>query len=626
MTKTNFFKQSRLSVLITVLTTLALGCSHTQPQTISRSLAAESSEDWIEALPGDGGEFLNLVEARVMKLKTYEKANEVKLKNFSRRLAKYLAFLMSGSSEIPADGQLETAKINLARNTNIKELLSRLLSSSTQFIDCANPEDYECLERTPLLIPTSKMRVENPDDKLGDVKIINAKLDGNIEWYFTTQFLVPEAKVDFSKTLAAKLENKIRTEGISSIRMAVFGIDDIQKSMKGVYSALIEKINAGVNGQAVGVNVQAVFDQEGLPEDEKEPVVMTYYTPTNPADLSRWILKQTIGEKTNMAFQYNGGTQGLIRALAKNAEVSKNDEDAKGRIEWKDDGIMHNKFFVFDNGGQLSLWTGTANVSETCMGTERNSNMGVFIRNNEIAQTFLDEFNEMYTFQDDQGNPSPEKVRGPNGGLFRYGRFHSAKLPNTHRLFRFNNETETPDDDTDFKVYFSPTDDGEHRAIIPMLHSAKSGDILRISMFGAAGQEYVRALQLAASRDVKIELVLDSPTAFGPGSWIGSTGDATLLQKNPFNQKANIRIKTNARSWKQNHEKIGLLLRKSGTEFIAQQFIVGSQNWSSSGNDKNDENLIVIKNNKGLEIARAFDEHFTKVLWPNSRELDAERP
>ncbi len=568
-------------------------------------------EDWVAALPGNSDEYLKLVQSKIATMAKRNKVNSENPKIIASRLAKYMSFLMYGYDFKP--GATPAKKEKMATT-----LLSRLLSSSTQFIMCPDLSDYTCLEKVPAIEPSVAMRVEDPKLKLGDVQNLNADLNESLEFYFNTQIFTPERNVDLSKTLAETLAQKIKDDGKDGVYMALYGIDDIEKSMKVVYQALMDKIQSGVD-------VKAVFDQNGVTKGAPAPMLFTYVEPKDAATHARWMLNPIVSGKdngkTNMAFQYNVGTQGLIQALSKGAKV---DEDTKGRIEWPNNGIMHNKFFVFKNGDEMSVWTGTANVARTCMGTERNSNMGVYIRNTEVARAFLDEFNEMYTFQTPSPAKADDKFVGLKGDGYPMGRFHGSKTPNTHRLFHFSK------DKSDLKVYFSPTDDGEHRAILPMLHSARKGDILRISMFGGAGVEYVRAMQLAASRGATIQVIIDSPTGFGVGSWaaVPGKGDSTLREINPFDRDAKIVMKKNNRGedqmWKQNHQKIGLLLRNIGGHYRAEQLIVGSQNWSSSGNDKNDENLIALRNeNEGLRAGSAFDEHFSTFLWPRAVDLDA---
>lgn len=207
---------------------------------------------------------------------------------------------------------------------------------------------------------------------------------------------------------------------------------------------------------------------------------------------------------------------------------------------------------------------------------------------------------------------------------FPSGRFHQEKRPNTQRLFYFEK------DKTTARLYFSPTDDAEHRAILPMIHSAKAGDRLLISMFGGAGIEYVRAFQWAAARGVQIQILLDAPTGCGPGSWAGKSGDATLLTENPYMKWATqfqpIELRKNDKgpkqTWSQNHQKIGLLLRKDKNQHQAEMLIFGSQNWSNNGNDNNDENLLVLsKKNESLKIGLDFQDHFENFLWPKSLKI-----
>lgn len=525
-----------------------------------------------------------------------------------------MGFLLHNYDLIHANDPLsDTEKIRLKQKA-ITNARDRLFKASTQFILCKDLKDFACLEKTPVVEPSSASRREDAALKLGEPVVIkNSKLEDSIEWYFNENIMIPEDQVDRTKLVSNVLVDKIRNEGKDAVYTALYGMDDITEnesrkslgSMNGIYNALIDRINSGVD-------VRAVFDMKGFAANAEKPLIFSYIEPKEAAKKSRWILANAGDPKndtrTMLDFQYSEGTQGLILALAVNA---KTEEDATGRIEWKNDGIMHNKYFVFKNKNQWSVWTGTANISRTCMGTERNSNMSVFVKNNEIAQTFIDEFNEMYEFQSPMAPNNGRDLVGAKTKEFPHGTFHSAKKPNTKRYFQFAKDGAVA------RVYFSPTDDAEHRSILPMLHDAKAGDTIRISMFGAAGIEYVRALQLAASRGVKVEVIVDSPTACGNGSWAGRTGDATLLEQNPFNPSAVIVMKKNKKgpgnSWKQNHQKIGVLLRGAKAE----QLIFGSQNWSSSGNDKNDENLMALSKAGGtLKIAEAFNKHFTGYLWP----------
>ena len=59
-----------------------------------------------------------------------------------------------------------------------------------------------------------------------------------------------------------------------------------------------------------------------------------------------------------------------------------------------------------------------------------------------------------------------------------------------------------------------------------------------------------------------------------------------------------------------------------GNTFLAETIIIGSQNWSTAGNDDNDENMITIRNRKnGVQAARDFNDEFDHHLWKAAQVL-----
>lgn len=148
-------------------------------------------------------------------------------------------------------------------------------------------------------------------------------------------------------------------------------------------------------------------------------------------------------------------------------------------------------------------------------------------------------------------------------------------------------------------------------------------------MFGGTGFEIVRAMQFAVAKGANIKIAFDRRLGHGLTSWIR---DAVLNVNmvNPYIGKlGDIQpgsIKYRVSTWAgKNHYKAGTLSRKlADGSFRAEQIIVGSQNWSSSGNDGNDENLISIQNlGSNVQAAYLFNQEFDTRLWPKSRE---ERP
>jgi phosphatidylserine/phosphatidylglycerophosphate/cardiolipin synthase-like enzyme len=499
-----------------------------------------------------------------------------------------------------------------------QEIISRLAMSSLQFLVCDSFEDWSCLEQTPVVKPNELFRVDAADD-LGKRVDLPGKL--KIEAYFTEQWDVKNEQRDLNKALAGVLARKISDPSWNAVSMASYGIDDRAESMKEVYESIVD-------AQRRGVSVRAVFDTEGLYPNIPKPVVFTSIAGRKGLSLNGKPLVNTF-ERNPDAKDRNGkpevadylnfyyGDTGLL-AKTLNSKA-KRESQTVARLEWPPEGaIMHNKFFVFEGSHGDAVWTGTANISRTCMGDESNANMAVFIDDDVVAKVFKDEFDEMFDFApkpfshksfagvNDDGKATPE---------IRAGRFKQNKRPNTRRYFQYA-------DGTELRIHFSPTDDGEHRSILPFLYSAREGDELRISMFGSSGIEYIRAIQWAVAKGVDVKVLIDRNSGLSAkGSWIHKDSPAKLIEANPFAKKPRGSLAVRYSGWAggMNHHKTASLTRKSG---VAEVLIVGSQNWSVPGNDSNDENMLTIRNRQsGVKAAEVFNQHFDSRLWKKGKDV-----
>ncbi|MES2801530.1 MAG: phospholipase D-like domain-containing protein [Bdellovibrionota bacterium] len=562
--------------------------------------------------------------------------------------------------------------------TNFKFQLTRILNSSTQFLFCEDVEDWACLEAKAEVAPKSKMR-QDVLDNLGKPVYAGDKLE--LEYFFTQgwhnnyagktekNFVIPD------KTVAEIMADKIQSEGEKRMFMAIYGIDDIQDTMSSVFNAIAKKVKAGIATYAVidvsdeaqtnsflrDYNMQKMPDGRYALGDKKVELDFSYIASSDSpnaaftapgwaekylkdvAELSKtmskfelrkyllddyfikppattkaydlqaqdltWIAlnKNLTNYKENlsrMAFQYANNLQ-LIRLI--NQNVKENDK-ALARVEYPFTGIMHNKFIVFEkNSGLRSVWTGTTNVSRTCMGDESNSNLAILIKNDAIAGSFLEEFKEMFQGPNDSASKPKSLVTGA---------YHDKKRPNTQRYFTFTDGTEA-------RVHFSPTDDGEHRVLLPLVYSARKGDLLRISMFGGGGYEMVRAMQSAAARGVEIRIVFDKLTGAGANSW-WKAKDGNLLEQNPYakNPKGSVEVRKNNWSGLNHHKSATLSRRQADGSLRAEIIVVGSQNWSQTGNDINDENMLTVRNKtKELDVMRAFNQEFDQKMWPSSSKV-----
>lgn len=514
-----------------------------------------------------------------------EQNKKIILENFK----KYFLFLGLDDKDFTKVARDEIENLDNQNETPSKaQALKRIFESSLQFLDCESARDFACIEKDPLLKSTARFR--NPIIKnLGEPVNAGPKLE--MEYFFNQAFNGrPQLGV------AHELSNRIKKDGTRGLTIAMYGIDDVEKSMKPVYESILA---AAKNPR---VKVRAVVDVN-LYNKNLTPWLYSY---TRPEDA---LLKDWIFNPNAINFEYESNAN-LINELNQNL---KTDQDARVRLEFPINDIMHNKFMVLEGRrNKKSVWTGTANISKTCMGEEKNSNMSVYIKNKFIAQAFLDEFNHMFNF-----DPNLKPKSAALTGTLNVGRFHKNKIPVSKRLFHF-------EDGTFVKVYFAPTDDAEHRAILPMLLSADKDDVIRISMFGGTGFEIVRAMQFALAKGAHLKLLYDKQLGASMSSWINDK-TLNLFMDNPYSTILNqapgtLEVKTN--SWVgMNHYKVGTLTKIDAEgKKIAEEIIIGSQNWSSSGNDSNDENLISITNSiDGVKAAEAFNEEFDNQLFPNGK-------
>lgn len=602
------------------------------PMNSNREVASKTTQPLIQTLPkitSDNGDLLAGLK-KALKNRTKGKS-DAELTAAAIKLRDYLLFLgLSARDLVKSESSTEADLVEKKFPLKVKALngddndtggedteektpsnlkaIQRLFIASTQFLDCPVMTDWECLEKSPAFAPTAEFRIEKSDVTTA-VKAGSA-LDMDVffteGWDGSPRGMVSE-----------RFAERITKDSTKSLSLAMYGIDDIDESMSNVYQAII-------NRSKTKANVRAVVDVMGF-ERGTNPWVFNYVE--QPQIANEWLFGYSTNPETpdgmRMTFQYDG-TPSFIREMN---DGIKTQEESRVRLEWSTARIMHNKFAVMENAkGQKSVWTGTANISKNCMGVEANANMSVYIRNDAIATAFLDQFNLMFNF--DKTIEVKSKLVRPVSAEEPsiVGRFHRAKYPINKRYFTF-------DDGTKLRVHFAPTDDAEHRSIIPMLMSAKKGDQIRIAMFGGTGYELVRAMQYAAAKGADVKIAFDRRLGHGLTSWIRDSV-LNVNMENPYiNKYDNVgvtpgKISYRVSTWTgKNHYKAGTLTRRLGNgKMLAEQIIVGSQNWSSGGNDFNDENLISIQNlNYGVKAAEMFNTEFDTRLWVNSKE-EAYRP
>lgn len=215
--------------------------------------------------------------------------------------------------------------------------------------------------------------------------------------------------------------------------------------------------------------------------------------------------------------------------------------------------IMHNKFFVFDNN---KVWTGSTNVSDSGTGGY-NANISAIIRSEEIATLYIDEFNQMY----------------------QEGKFHNTKSLRSD-LVKFNNNNKV-------ELYFSPQTKVLTEKIIPLIDSAE--EIINVSVFFLTHKGVAGALIEAHRRGVDVRVIIDAS---------GASNEYTKFQ---FLRIAGIPLKI---------ENWGGKLHSKAASIDENILILGSMNWTSAGENINDENTLFIRDSKLVE---EYDSFFNEI-------------
>ena len=215
--------------------------------------------------------------------------------------------------------------------------------------------------------------------------------------------------------------------------------------------------------------------------------------------------------------------------------------------------IMHNKFFIFDN---KKVFTGSANITSTDI-AGFNSNISVLLNSEQVAQIFTQEFEQMYN-----------------------GAFHKDKKAYPKEKINING--------IELGVFFSPQDKIITKEILPIINNAKS--YIYIPVFYITKKELVNELIAAHKRGVEVKIINDATNA---------SNKYTIHHQL---REAGIKVKTENYAGK---------LHSKAMIIDDEYSIIGSMNFTNSGEKRNDENVVIIKDE---EIAQYLKSTFLK-LW-----------
>ena len=275
----------------------------------------------------------------------------------------------------------------------------------------------------------------------------------------------------------------------------------------------------------------------------KSSIDMAIYGYSSTPEIEKAIKNaQNRGVKIRLVYDVDAKNQNIYPDTFKFVSLIANSKSDGGLKD--SNATMHNKFYIFDN---KTVITGSANLSHTDM-SGFNSNNIIVINSSDVAKIYKTEFEQMFN-----------------------GKFHSAKVSTANN--KANN----------MQIYFSPQDKSISNAVLPIIEGAK--DYIYIPIFVITENRVVEALISAKQRGVDVRLISDALNASSKYSKI------KVLRAN------GIPVKIENYAGKM-HSKTMIADDKYS--------IIGSMNFSKSGENKNDENTIVLQNADAAKYLKRF--------------------
>ena len=234
------------------------------------------------------------------------------------------------------------------------------------------------------------------------------------------------------------------------------------------------------------------------------------------------------------------------------------------------DGLMHNKFFIFDarddNPNNDWVWTGSWNPTSAELQWKNNV---IEINDPALASAYTTEFEEMWGSNTDI----------PNSAAAKFGPY---KKDNTIHSFNIGGK--------EVYLYFSPSDQTESSIVNAVLTADTSVYFSQLTFTSNSISSAIRNVYQQNAKDIRgiIDNVNDSGSEYNILKQISS-------EIFDYNLSATF------------HHKYGII----DASLINSDpiIITGSHNWTASANEKNDENTLIIHD---ISLANQYVQEFKK--------------
>ena len=262
------------------------------------------------------------------------------------------------------------------------------------------------------------------------------------------------------------------------------------------------------------------------------------------------------GVTIRLVYDDSLGTENYYPAtknLVKIANISKSDVSSS---KTESAMLMHNKFMIFD---RQKLITGSMNFSNTGL-SGFNANSFLLINSKEISELYTKEFEQMLS-----------------------GKFHKNKIKLQTNTYILGNSKITP--------LFSPKEKPVTNNIIPLISRAKNS--IYIPAFLVTHSGMIDSLISAKQRGVDIKIIIDA-TSYGRNS--------SKIKKM---RSSGILLKVENYAGKMH----------SKTIIIDNKYVItGSMNFSYAGENKNDENCLIIEDKRLAKFYAGYFDYIWKKI------------
>ncbi|MBW7888765.1 MAG: T9SS type A sorting domain-containing protein [Bacteroidetes bacterium] len=238
-------------------------------------------------------------------------------------------------------------------------------------------------------------------------------------------------------------------------------------------------------------------------------------------------------------------------------------------------GLMHNKFVVFDNRDASSdtddwVWAGSWNATDP--GNNNDAQNVIEIQDKALANAYTLEFEEMWGSTTDT----------PNASASRFG---ARKFDNTPHYFVING--------TPVSLFFSPSD-RTNAQLLNTISKAKSS--VNFALLTFTRNDIANLLIAEHKNGIKVRGVVDNRTDSGAEyDTLLASGIDIFLKKNVAGLL---------------HHKYAII--DADVNDSMQFVITGSHNWSSSAENSNNENTLILRSTRLANLyLQEFSQRYT---------------